>query len=175
MKRLLRKAWIGGLGMLILIAWASVSAAAAQPPSTGTITKAVAVLHPTVGHKAYGVVIFDQERQGMLVVADIGGLSPGRHTLQIHEYGDCSALDATTTGKVFKLKQKAQGHPALKHPPAGELGQIEADSSGHARFETIDPLLSLGGADTIIGHSVVVSSGAAGPRTACGVIGIVAK
>ena len=183
MKLRLRKVWIGCLALLFLVGLACTGADAAQQQGAGNTvnidnaTKAVAVLHPTVGHKAYGVIIFDQEANGVLVVADLGGLSPGVHTVQIHEYGDCSNLDAASAGKIFnpKTKQKSPNGKVVKHPPVGELGQIDADSSGHARLEMVDPLFSVGGPGTIIGRSVVVETGSGGPRTACGVIGIATK
>lgn len=187
MKSLPKKAWIGCLALFALIAWGGAGASAAQQQEAGNGTelgnpsKAVAVLHSTVGHKAYGVVIFDrgQGDQGVLVVADLGGLSPGKHLLEIHEYGDCSALDATTAGKVFNPKQKPKAGTSAEHapklPPVGVLGSVQADNYGHARFEVVDPRLSLNGKDSIIGRSIIVSGSGSGSRTACGVIGMAPK
>jgi Cu-Zn family superoxide dismutase len=64
----------------------------------------------------------------------------------------------------------------------GDMGNIEADESGNARLEYVDKTLSFEGDGSIIGRSVIVHqneddlktqpTGNAGPRIACGVIGI---
>ena len=65
---------------------------------------------------------------------------------------------------------------------AGDLGNIEADASGKAHLELTDKVMKLSGADSIIGHAVIVHekaddlktqpTGDAGGRLACGVIGV---
>lgn len=185
MKPLLKKRWIGCLTLMLLIGLTCARSEAAGQQGTGESPRAVAVLHPTVGHKAYGVVMFSKEPQGVLVIADLGGLRPGQHRLQIHTYGDCSALDAASAGGTFNPKQQPQAGPAKKKRILGELGSVEADSAGHARFAATVPLLSFSGPDSIIGRSVIVDGGGAdspvltggdgSSRDACGVIGIASK
>ena len=65
---------------------------------------------------------------------------------------------------------------------AGDMGNIEADNSGRAHLEYVDHTISLEGQTSIIGRSVILHlheddlksqpAGNAGPRIACGVIGI---
>jgi len=62
------------------------------------------------------------------------------------------------------------------------LGNITSQKSGNAHLEWVDSLLTLDGAHGIIGRGIILHagrddlasqpSGAAGPRVACGVIGI---
>ena len=62
------------------------------------------------------------------------------------------------------------------------LGNIEADDSGKAHFEYTDKMLTFEGPHSIIGRSIIVHKGEddlktqptgnAGPRVACGVIGV---
>ena len=62
----------------------------------------------------------------------------------------------------------------------GDLGNITADSSGHARLTLRDKWLKLSGDDGILGRSVIVHAfeddlssqpaGNSGPRIACGII-----
>src|SRR5687768_3164952 len=64
-------------------------------------TKAIAVLHPASGSKVTGTVTFTKTGDTVQVVADITGLTPGKHAFHIHEFGDCSAPDAASAGSHF--------------------------------------------------------------------------
>jgi Cu-Zn family superoxide dismutase len=145
-------------------------------------TEAVAVLHPTEGNEAHGTVYFVDSPAGIRVVAEIQGLSPGLHGFHVHEYGDCSAPDGTSAGGHFNPDGRPHGGPtdALRH--VGDLGNISADEMGTAHFEWTDAFLSFSGSHSILGRAVIVHggdddftsqpSGDAGPRVACGVIGL---
>lgn len=144
--------------------------------------KAVAVLHPTEGNKVTGLVTFTSTSDGIRVIADVEGLSPGKHGFHIHEYGDCSAPNGTSAGGHFNPEAKMHGAPtdAVRH--VGDLGNITAGSNGKAHFEWTDKLLSFDGPHSIIGRAVIIHAGEddlksqptgnAGDRVACGVIGI---
>lgn len=64
----------------------------------------------------------------------------------------------------------------------GDMGNLVADESGKAHLEYVDHTITLDGEHSIIGHSVILHkneddlksqpTGNAGPRIACGVIGI---
>jgi Cu-Zn family superoxide dismutase len=146
------------------------------------ITKAVAELHGTKGNDVSGIVTFTKEADGIRVVADITGLKPGKHGFHIHEYGDCTAEDGTSAGGHFNPENVQHGSPTDSIRHVGDLGNIEAGQDGKAHFEMTDALLSFSGSHSIIGRGVIVHggeddltsqpSGNAGPRVACGVIGI---
>lgn len=146
------------------------------------ISRAVAVLHPTRGNTAQGIVTFTKEKGGVRVVADIEGLTPGKHGFHIHEYGDCSAPDGTSAGGHFNPEGKPHGAPTSQNRHVGDLGNIAADAEGKAHFEWTDPLIAFTGTRSIIGRAIIVHvdeddlksqpTGNAGPRIACGVIGI---
>jgi Cu-Zn family superoxide dismutase len=143
---------------------------------------AVCVLYPTAGNKVSGTVRFSQVTGGIKVVADIRGLTPGKHGFHIHECGDCTFPDGTSAGGHFNPKAMSHGAPmdAMRHE--GDMGNIVADESGNAHLEYVDNTLSFEGEASIIGRSVIVHqneddmktqpTGNAGPRLACGVIGI---
>ncbi len=145
-------------------------------------TKAVAVLHPTEGNNVSGVVTFTQTENGIKVVADLSGLTPGKHGFHIHEFGDCSASNGKSAGGHFNPDGKPHAGPDSAERHVGDLGNIVADKDGNAHYERVDTFLSFSGPHNIIGRAVVVHggeddltsqpSGAAGPRVACGVIGI---
>ena len=146
------------------------------------ITKAVAELHGTKGNDVTGTVTFTKEADGIRVVADITGLKPGKHGFHIHEYGDCTADDGSSAGGHFNPDNVKHGAPTDSVRHAGDLGNIEAGQDGNAHLEITDSLVSFSGPRSIIGRGVIVHggeddltsqpSGNAGPRVACGVIGI---
>src|SRR4051812_42766042 len=145
-------------------------------------TKAIAVLHPTQGSKVEGTVTFTQSGDELKVVADITGLTPGKHGFHIHEFGDCSDPKGASAGGHFNPGGHQHGAPDVTERHAGDLGNIEADASGKAHLEMSDKVMKLAGSDSIVGHAVIVHekaddlktqpTGDAGGRLACGVIGI---
>ena len=148
----------------------------------GDATKAIAVLHPTAGNNVSGTVTFAASGDTVKVVADITGLTPGKHGFHIHEFGDCSDPKAASAGGHFNPSHKQHGAPDASDRHAGDLGNIEADASGKAHLELTDSVMKLSGSDSIIGHAVIVHekaddlktqpTGDAGGRVACGVIGV---
>ncbi|MGM0669985.1 MAG: superoxide dismutase family protein [Gemmatimonadota bacterium] len=146
------------------------------------VTQAVAVLHPTEGNEVSGIVHFVDSGAGIRVIADVEGLSPGPHGFHVHQFGDCSAPDGTSAGGHFDPDDMPHGAPTDTERHVGDLGNISADDMGVAHFEWTDTLLSFRGTHSIVGRGVIVHAqeddfttqptGDAGPRLACGVIGI---
>lgn len=166
-------------GILVAASIATLAVLSAQAES---VTKAVATLAPTKGNSVSGMVTFTKVEGGVKIVADVTGLTPGLHGFHIHEFGDCTAPDAASAGGHFNPHHMQHGGPdaAVRH--AGDFGNLEADASGKAHYERVDTTISLDGADSIIGHGVIVHekaddlktqpTGNAGARVACGVIGV---
>ena len=174
MKRNLIPAFLAAIAAIFLTV--SVAALAQEP------TKAIAVLHPTKGNNVEGVVTFTNSGGETKVVADITGLAPGKHGFHIHEFGDCSSPDGTAAGSHFNpTKAPHAGHDATSRH-VGDLGNIEADNSGKAHLEVTDKMMTMSGANSIIGRGLIVHekaddlktqpTGDAGGRLACGVIGV---
>ena len=147
-----------------------------------SVTRAICVLMPTQGNNVTGTITFTSTPEGVLVKGDIHGLTPGKHGFHIHEYGDCSSADGSSAGGHFNPTNMQHGGPMDKNRHEGDMGNIEADASGNAHVEYTDKTLTLNGENSIIGRGVVVHrdvddlksqpAGNAGPRIACGVIGI---
>jgi Cu-Zn family superoxide dismutase len=147
-----------------------------------TVHTAICVVYPTQGNNVTGTVTFTRVEGGVKVVADLQGLSAGKHGIHIHECGDCTAADGTSAGGHFNPMSKTHGAPADVNRHEGDMGNIEADNTGKAHLEYIDNAISLDGEASIIGRSVIVHknaddfktqpTGNAGARVACGVIGI---
>jgi Cu-Zn family superoxide dismutase len=143
------------------------------------ISKAVAVLHPTDGFDAKGTVYFTAVENGVQVTAEISGLSEGNKGFHIHQYGDCTATNGTSAGGHFNPEGMDHAGPtdAIRH--MGDMGNITANAQGNAMIDYVDKTIHI---NMILGRGVIVHngeddlssqpSGAAGPRVACGVIGV---
>ena len=143
----------------------------------------VAVIHPTDGNEAHGVIRFLPDPEGIRVVAEVHGLVPeSSHGFHIHEFGDCTAPDATSAGGHFNPHDQPHGGPEDDERHVGDLGNLQTDENGSAELDFVDHLLSFDGNDSILGRGVVVHAGEddlesqpvgdAGARFGCGVIGV---
>ena len=142
-------------------------------------TRATCKLDPKSGSQVTGTITFTKTGDDVQVIADISGLKPGKHGFHLHEKGDCSAPDAASAGAHFNPTNQHHGGPMTAEHHTGDLGNIDADASGKAHLDWKGKM-SLSGADSIIGKSVVVHekeddlktdpAGNSGSRIGCGVI-----
>ncbi|HEX8679556.1 MAG TPA: superoxide dismutase family protein [Chthoniobacterales bacterium] len=172
------------LRLLLVSAVAVCSAASiARAAENDDVQKAIAVLAPTQGSKVMGTVTFTKSSDGVRVVADLTGLTPGKHGFHIHEFGDCSDPKAESAGGHFNPTKHSHAGPEASERHAGDMGNIDADASGKARVDVTLKNVSMDDDDnSIIGHAVIVHekeddlktqpTGNAGGRLACGVIGV---
>ncbi len=124
-----------------------------------------------------GRVAFIPMEDGVLIVAEVRGLTPGKHGFHIHEFGDCSSADGKSAGGHYNPTDRSHGGPMDENRHMGDLGNLVADKDGNAYMEVMDFALDY---SRITGKSVIVHqdpddyksqpSGAAGKRVACGVI-----
>lgn len=137
-----------------------------------------------------GYVKFHQELGANVTVeGNITGLPQGQHGFHVHQNGDMTD-GCTSAGSHYNPFNKNHGAPDVQERHVGDLGNIEADESGSAVFCLTDHLLNLNGEYSIVGRSVVVhadqddlglgghddslTTGHAGARIGCCVIGIAA-
>ncbi|KAL3530497.1 hypothetical protein ACH5RR_009819 [Cinchona calisaya] len=166
---------------------ALVSTSAPKPLTVVAATKkAVAVLKGT--SSIQGVVTLSQEEDGPTTVSvKVTGLTPGKHGLHLHEYGD-TTNGCISTGAHFNPKGLTHGAPEddLRH--AGDLGNVVANAEGVAEATIVDSQIPLGGPNSVVGRAFVVheleddlgkgghelslTTGNAGGRLACGVVGL---
>ncbi|CEP19051.1 hypothetical protein [Parasitella parasitica] len=150
------------------------------------MVNAVAVLK---GNDVSGTVKFSQENETAPVVveASFTGLKPGKHGFHIHEFGD-NTNGCISAGPHYNPHGKTHGAPEAEIRHAGDLGNIIADNQGVATMKIEDKQLKLIGPLSIIGRTVIVhadeddlgkgghelsaTTGNAGDRLACGVIGV---
>jgi Cu-Zn family superoxide dismutase len=151
--------------------------------SMKALTQAVAVMRPTQGNDARGVIYFAQENGQVTIEGRIEGLEPGStHGFHIHEYGDTTAADGTAAGGHYNPEGHKHGLPPDQPRHAGDLGNITADDNGVASFKKTVANISIAGVkNPIIGRGVIVHgkrddggqpTGNAGARIAQGVVGM---
>jgi Cu-Zn family superoxide dismutase len=151
------------------------------------MVKAVAYLRGDT--KVTGVVTFIQEDENSPthIGGEITGLTPGKHGFHVHEFGD-NTNGCISAGAHFNPFNKTHGGPDSKVRHVGDLGNIVADQNGVAKIKITDSQVKLIGPLSVIGRTIVVHSGEddlglgghelsattgnAGGRDACGVIGI---
>src|SRR6267154_6247583 len=119
--------------------------ALAQTPAakSAASSKGISVLHSTAGNKVSGTVTFTPVTDGVHVHAEIAGLTPGKHGFHVHEFGDCSAADASSAGSHFKPTNQPHAGPDAQARHVGDMGNIEADASGAGKVNYLDHDISL--------------------------------
>jgi len=147
-----------------------------------TIDRAIALVTPTKGNSVQGIVTFEKTDKGVHVVANLTGLTPGKHGFHIHEFGDITSDDGSSAGGHFNPMGMPHSMPMSEKRHAGDMGNIEADENGNAHLDYIDTVMQLNGEYSIIGHAVIIHekeddfksqpTGNAGARIGKGVIGI---
>lgn len=129
-----------------------------------------------------GTVTLTQGPNGVLVAADVTGLSEGGHGFHIHGVGSCSP-DFSAAGGHYMPGGEGHGfmHEGGSH--SGDMPNIYAGSDGHARADVfVDAVSFSADADDTLfdddGSAIIIhaqpdtygESPGAGDRVACGII-----
>ena len=132
-----------------------------------------------------GTLYMKSEEVGMgtMIVGRITGLTPGKHGLHIHEFGDLSD-GCKSAGGHYNPDGADHGNEDSGH--VGDLGNINAGEDGVAEVYKVSKRIDLMGDRSVIGRGIVVhkdpddlgqgedaeslKTGNAGDRLACGVI-----
>ena len=110
---------------LIILSLTAIQARAQSPEEKSpTPLKAIAVIHPTAGNKVSGTVTFTEVADGVQIQAEIIGLTPGNHGFHVHQFGDCSAADASSAGAHFNPTNKPHAGPDAVERHVGDMGKI---------------------------------------------------
>ena len=155
--------------------------------------KAVVVLTGTAGVAGTLTLTQEDPSGATTVVGDITGLAPGKHGLHVHEFGD-TTNGCMSTGPHFNPNNMTHGAPTDATRHAGDLGNVIADAGG-CKFTIKDMQIPLTGKNSIVGRAFVIheleddlgtgdnseigtqgktssTTGNAGGRLACGVVGL---
>jgi Cu-Zn family superoxide dismutase len=149
--------------------------------------KAIAVFD---GKKIKGSVIFTEDLKNNCVNIDINvvGLKKNAlHGFHVHESGDLTSHCESMCAH-FNPYGKNHGCPGVKERHVGDLGNLQTDASGSAKYRINDDFIKLRGSKAnIIGRGLIIhadpddcglggdeaslKNGNAGKRIACAIIG----
>ena len=85
--------------------------------------------------KRLGTVDVRQVAHGVVLVAEVQGLSPGGHGFHIHQRGVCEPPDFKSAGEHYRPRGKTHGFDSPKGYHAGDLPNLHASASGEVRAE----------------------------------------
>lgn len=149
---------------------------------------AIAVLQSDNNSGVTGVIKFSQSAPGqpVRIYGTVNGLSSGCHGFHVHSYGNLTK-GCTSAGGHFNPFNREHGGPEDTERHVGDLGNIHS-KDGVCVIEKNDKLIQLSGELSIIGRAIVVhadkddlgkgghsdskTTGHAGARVACAVIGL---
>ena len=152
--------------------------------ATSICIKAIAVYNDNV----YGTVKFTEDSNRIKIDLSLNGLKPNSlHGFHVHEAGDLTDK-CTSMCAHFNPYNKTHGCPGLKDRHVGDLGNIQTNNKGQARYTFYDDCIKLrGNKANIIGRGLIIhedpddcgqggneeslKTGNAGKRIACAVIG----
>jgi superoxide dismutase, Cu-Zn family len=142
---------------------ASTTQPATRPAGTADVKEAHATIKNSQANTTpvSGAVEFQQEADGVRVVVDVKGLTPGQHGIHVHEKGDLSDPKLVSAGPHFNPVVHKHGGPEGEMRHAGDFGNIEADAQGNARLDRVFKGITINGAtDGIVGRSIIIHANA---------------
>jgi Cu-Zn family superoxide dismutase len=132
-----------------------------------------------------GRATFIQQMDGVDIIVNVAGLSPGMHGIHVHAQGKCDPPDFATAGGHFNPEGKHHGLDNPEGPHAGDMPNLNVNPDGTGTLEYLNPRISLvpGAKNSLLkvnGTSIMIHdkaddqktdpSGNSGTRIACGVI-----
>jgi Cu-Zn family superoxide dismutase len=139
--------------------------------------------------KIKGRVLFiEKSLDEVIIDIDLTGLNKNhKHGFHIHEYGDMSDGCESMCAHLNPFGKK-HGDPNSKNRHVGDLGNIQTDANGNAKYKFTDSMIKMRGKKcNILGRGLIIHAdtddlgkgnnelthvtGNAGKRIACSVIG----
>jgi len=130
----------------------------------------------------------DQPTSPVRITGTLTGLPKGQHGFHVHMSGDIRG-GCGSTGGHFNPNKADHGAPTDEIRHVGDLGNIEADDAGVSVISIDDRMISLHGDNSVLGRAFVIhelvddlgkgghkdskSTGNAGKRLGCGIIGVI--
>jgi superoxide dismutase, Cu-Zn family len=134
--------------------------------------------------RVVGSAVLLQEDDGVRILLDLKGFTPGTKAVHIHDVGRCDPPSFESAGPHFNPTTAEHGSENPKGPHAGDLPNITVDANGQGHLEVTNPRISLKPGPTSLfdanGSALVVHegpddlrtdpSGNSGARIGCGII-----
>ena len=143
---------------------------------------AVANLVDASGRVA-GRAVMIQDGNGVRILLDVNGLTPGAKAVHVHDVGQCTGPSFSSAGGHYNPTGAEHGAKNPRGPHAGDLPDVTVEASGLGHMEVTSRRLSLKKGSSMIdadGAALVVHEkaddertdpdGGAGTRIACGVL-----
>jgi superoxide dismutase, Cu-Zn family len=152
-------------------------AAMAQQSPANPAAKPLVVNIMNAEGQPVGTATLSPAASGVKIVLDIKKLTPGEHSIHIHQMAKCDPPDFKTAGPHFS----PAGH-MHDSAPAGDIPDFSliVGKDGTAHVSTVAPNVTMGdddhsvfsnGGTAIVIHAVAGGTGSgAPPRIACGII-----
>jgi Cu-Zn family superoxide dismutase len=155
------------------------SAAKAQESHSRANAKPVTVEFKNTDGQSVGSAQLYSAPKGVKITLDVKNLSPGEHSIHIHQVAKCEPPDFKTAGPHFNPGGAEHSHDGA---PAGDIPNFSliVGTDGTAHVSVVAPNVTLGdddhsvfsnGGTAIVIHAVAGGTGTAAPaRIACGII-----
>lgn len=135
-------------------------------------------------NETVGTATLTPMANGVKILIEAQGLTPGEHAFHVHENGVCQAPKFESAGGHFAPGKNPHGFDAAQGPHAGDMPNLIAAEDGKVKAEIINTHVTLGkGANSLFkkgGTALVIHekaddyrsqpAGNAGGRVACGEI-----
>ncbi|WP_298289722.1 superoxide dismutase family protein [Novosphingobium sp.] len=167
--------------LLALVGLLALAACTTAPDSSSALVAQSALTD--AGGKAIGSAQIRQSNTGLMLNAQVSGLTPGQHGIHLHLIGKCEAPGFASAGGHLNPAARQHGTMNASGPHLGDLPNIDVGADGNGTISASIPgpspevLAAINDAD---GTAVVVHagpddyktdpSGNSGGRIACGVL-----
>jgi len=116
------------------------------------MTCAIAVFNDEIS----GTVKFLEEDNAVKISLNLKGLNPNsRHGFHVHEAGDLTDK-CTSMCAHFNPYGKTHGCPGMRERHVGDLGNIETNAKGEAKYAFYDNVIKLRGKCNILGRGLII-------------------
>jgi superoxide dismutase, Cu-Zn family len=146
---------------------------------------AKAVINPTSEEsQVSGVVILEDQADGLKISASLSGVTPGNHGFHVHTFGSCEDAGKAAGGH-FNPKGNPHGflpQDGAANVHAGDMGNVVIAEDGTGELELLlEDLVIADGEINVAGRAFILHAkpddfgqptGNAGSRIGCGVIAI---
>ena len=173
-----RTTWITALALALTSCSLPYIPGVTSPPPAAGVT-----LRDATG-RTVGSAVLLQEGDGVRILLDVKGLTPGTKAVHIHDVSQCAPPSFESAGPHFNPTKAQHGSENPKGPHAGDLPNITVEATGQGHLEVTNSRVTLKSGPTSLfdanGSALVVHEGPddmrtdpagnSGARIACGVV-----